>query len=258
MVTERKVRLCLCQSISLAETLESRVSHSAHKRKVTFVGFGFLVRNRRLAQAILRLGSQYAYEGRMLLRSMLEIQINYSWICIHGREHRANRFIKYQPLEQLRILKELSDFYDPEEYQQNLKKFKNMREKVRHLFRNRNKKNKLKWNRSWAASASLESRLRDVDKSETGKYDTFLYSLYRWTSSAIHGSIHSFSEVLEPGRPLKAKSQPESNPVAQLVGAFSILISTIRSLTMDANEYDFIKVELLRLETELSRMKVTR
>jgi len=256
MVTERKVRLCLRQSISLAEMLESRVSHSAHKKKVTFVGFGFLVRNRRLAQAILRLGSQYAYEGRMLLRSMLEIQINYSWICIRKRERRANRFIKYQPLEQLRILKELSNFYDPEEYRQNLSKFEKLRAKTRHLFRNRNKKNKLKWDGSWASSASLESRLRDVYNSAPGQYDTFLYSLYRLTSSAIHGSIHSFSEVLEPNRPLKAKSQPESNPVAQLVGAFSILISTIRSLAMDASEFDFINGELLRLENELSQMKV--
>lgn len=113
----------------------------------------------------------------------------------------------------------------------------------------------MKWDRSWASSVSLESRLRDIYNSETGKYDTFLYSLYRWISSAIHGSIHSFSEVLELNRPLQAKSQPESNPVAQIVGAFSILITTIRSLAMDANEFDFIEVELLRLENELSRMK---
>jgi hypothetical protein len=255
MVNERKARLCLRQSISLAEMLESRVSHSAHKKKITFVGFGFLVRNRRLAQAILQLGSQHAYEARMLLRSMLEIRINYSWICIRDRECRANRFIKYQPLEQLKILKELSDFYDPREYQQKLKNFKNKCAKVRHLFRHRNNKNKLKWDRSWASSVSLESRLRDVYRSKTGKYDMFLYSLYRWTSSAIHGSIHSFSEILELSRPLQAKSQPESNPVAQIVGAFSILISTIRSLAMDANEFDFIEVELLRLENKLSRMK---
>lgn len=143
MVTERKAHLCLRQGISLAEVLESRVSHSAHKKKITFVGFGFLVRNRRLAQAILRLGSQHAYEGRMLLRSMLEIKINYSWICIRDRERRANRFIKYQPLEQLKILKELSNFYDPREYQQKLTNFKNKRAKVRHLFRHRNKKNKI-------------------------------------------------------------------------------------------------------------------
>ena len=255
MVTERKVRSCLRQSISLAETLESMVSHSAHKKKVTFVGYGFLVRNRRLAQAILKLGSEHAYEGRMLLRSMLEIKINYSWICISDREHRANRFIKYQPLEQLKILRELSDFYNPEEYKQKYKKFIKMRSRVRYLFRKRNKRNKLEWDQSWASSAdSLEKRLRDVYKSKKGRYDTFLYSLYRWASSGIHGSINSLNEVLEHSLPLKAKHQPESNPVAQLVGAFSILISTIGSLAMDTNEFDSIKAELLRLENELSRM----
>lgn len=134
MITERKARSCLHQCIALAEMLESRVSPSARSKKLTFVGFGFLVRNRRLAQSILRLGSRHAYEGRMLLRSMLEIRINYSWICIRERERRANRFIKYHPIEQLKILKELSDFYDPREYLEKAKSLKDKREKVRHLF----------------------------------------------------------------------------------------------------------------------------
>lgn len=256
MVTERKARSCLHQSIALATMLESRVGPSARRTKLTFVGFGFLVRNRRLAQAILRLGSRHAYEGRMLLRSMLEIKINYSWIRIRDQERRANRFIKYHPLEQLKILKELSDnFYDPTEYQLKLKSFKAKRAKVRHLFGHRNEKGKMKWDRSWASPASLESRLRDVQKSETGKYDAFLYSLYRWTSSATHGGIHSFGEVLELGDPLQAKSQPESNPVAQIVGAFAILISTIRPLAIDAEELDSIEAELLRLEDVVSHLK---
>jgi len=65
---------------------------------------------------------------------MLEIRINYSWICIRERERRANRFIKYHPIEQLKILKELSDFYDPREYLEKAKSLKDKREKVRHLF----------------------------------------------------------------------------------------------------------------------------
>lgn len=255
MVTEFSARSYLHQSIALAMILESRVSPLALRTKLTFVGFGFLIRNRRLAQAIFRLGCLHAYEGRMLLRSMLEIKINYSWIRIRNRERRANRFIKFHPLEQLKILKDLSDFYDPTEYQLKLKSFKTKRATVSHLFRHRNKKGKLEWDRSWASSASLESRLRDVLKSETGNYDAFLYSLYRWTSSAIHGGIHSFREVLESVDPPQAKSQPESNPVAQIVGAFAILISTIRALAMDAKELVSIEAQLQRLEAVLSRLK---
>jgi len=255
MVNELRAHSYLHQSIALARKLESRVSPLARRTKLTFVGLGFLIRNRRLAQAILRLGSPHAYEGRMLLRSMLEIKINYSWIRICDRERRANRFIKFHPLEQLKILEELSDFYDPTEYQLKLKSFKTKRAKVRHLFQHRNKEGKFKWDRSWASSAFLESRLRDVLKSETGNYDAFLYSLYRWTSSAIHGGIHSFSEVLDPVEPLKARSQPESNPVAQIVGAFVILISTIKALAMDAKEHVSIEAEILRLEDMLSRLK---
>jgi hypothetical protein len=161
----------------------------------------------------------------------------------------------FHPLDQIKILEDLPDFYDPTEYQLKLKDFKTKRAKVRHLFRHRNREGKLKWDRSWASSASLESRLRDVLKSETGNYDAFLYSLYRWISSAIHGEIHSFREVLDPVEPLKARSQPERNPVAQIVGAFAILISTIRALAMDAQELVSVEADLLRLEDVLRRLK---
>ena len=256
MVAERKVRGCLNRSIALAGKLETETGHLARNTALMFVGFGFLVRIRRLAQAILQLGSQHAYEGRMLLRCMLEIEINYRWIHIQNRERRANRFIKYHALERLKILEELPDSYNnPREYRRIYKKTKVECTKVRHLFRRRNKNGNLIWDKSWASSTSFPSRLRDIQKSEKGKYDPFLYGLYRWTSSAIHGSIHSFSEVLEKNQKWQAKSQPETNPLAQMVGAFAVITSTIRSLAIDANVFNLIEIELRKLENELDRMK---
>ena len=59
--------------------------------------------------------------------------------------------------------------------------------------------------------------LEEVLKSETGKYDSFLYALYRWFSSTVHGGPTSLDDVLEPDRPLRAKQHPESDPISHLV-----------------------------------------
>jgi hypothetical protein len=145
---------------------------------------------------------------------MVEIHINYAWIRFKNREFRANRFIKFGPLQQLRILEDLepSGLMYRDDYCAKLKEFRRKRAKVRHLFRNVNNRGKLKWDRTWASVASLESRLEEVLKSQTGKYDSFLYALYRWFSSAVHGGPTSLDDVLEPDRPLRAKLQPESIP----------------------------------------------
>ena len=256
MITKRKARGCLNKSISLAGKLEKETGHLTRNTALIFVDFGFLVRNRRLAQAILKLGDQHAYEGRMLLRGMLEIEINCRWIHLRNRERRANRFVKYHALERLKYFKEFEDFYDdPVECRRIQKKLKSERRKVRHLFLNKNKKGNLVWDKSWSSSQSVQSRLREIQKSEKGSYDSFLYGFYRWSSSAIHGSIHSFSEVLEQNHKWQAKSQPEKNPFAQMIGAFAVLLSTIRFLAIDANVFNVIETELTKLETELDKMK---
>ena len=120
MSTEPTIFLNLKQCISLAKRLEAIVSPIANKKEITFVGFGFLVRNRRLAGAILQLGESHAYEGRMLLRSMIEIHINYSWIRLSSPKRRANRFLKFQSLEELMILKDVHTYMNPEEYQKGI------------------------------------------------------------------------------------------------------------------------------------------
>ena len=260
MVAERTVRSYLRRSIILSESLEAIASSTVSRNKSTLVGFGFLVRNRRLAQAILQLGSWHAYEGRMLLRSMIEIHINYAWIRLRDRESRANRFMKFDPLERLRILEELSGLIDPKEYRAKLREFRNKRAKVKHLFRNPIKrgknKGKLQWDKTWASKGSVEGRLKEVLTSKTGNYDPFLYALYRWSSSAIHGGPTSLNEVLEKDSPLRAKIQPEANPAAQLVGAFVVLMATMETLAESSDMLENLEPELTKLQRALNRLRI--
>ncbi|MCF8078951.1 MAG: DUF5677 domain-containing protein [Desulfobacterales bacterium] len=249
------------RSIALSKKLEAIVGTKAGQRKSILVGFGFLIRNRRLAQAISQLNSQYAYEKQILIRSMVEIHINYTWIRLKKTELRANRFIKFAPLELINILKDIehSGLMGQDEYRSKLKEYKNKRSKVRHLFRNRIKrgknKDKLIWDRNWASGASLESRLKEVLSSETGKYDSFLYGLYRWLSSTVHGGPTSLNDVLEADMPLRGKLQPESNPMSHLVGAFVVLLATIEALANSSNTIKEIEPELSKLQSALKRLK---
>jgi hypothetical protein len=261
MFTQHTVRSYLHRSISLAKRLESILALKANQKKSILVGFGFLVRNRRLAQAVSQLSNQYAYEKRILIRSMVEIHITYAWIRLKNIEIRANRFIKFAPLEKLKILKDLepSGLMTQDEYRLKLREYINRRAKVRHLFRNRIKqgknKGKLRWDRNWASGASLESMLEEVLKSETGKYDSFLYALYRWFSSTVHGGPTSFKDVLEPDRRLRAKQHPESNPTSHLVGAFVVLLATIEALAKSSNTIEDLEPEMSNLQSALNRLK---
>lgn len=258
MLTERTIRSYLRQSILLAKSLEDITGPIAGQKPLTTVGFGFCVRNRRLAQAILRLGSQHAYEGRMLLRSMIEIQINYDWIRIRERKFRANRFLKYHPVEKLKMFQDLSSVIQGAHYKNKLKKYTASCAKVRHLFRKQTKKGRFEWQKHWATAHSLPSRLMEVDKSRRVQYDPFLYYLYRWTSSAIHGGPQSLYETLETSWPLSAKPQPEIDPVAQIKGAFVILMVTIKSLAEDTKKIEEISFELARLQRAVPVLKLVQ
>lgn len=261
MVTQRNIQSYLRRSIALSEKLEAIAGTKADQRKSTTVGFGFLVRNRRLAQAVSQLSSKYDYEKRMLIRSMVEIQINYTWIRLKNTEFRANRFIKFAPLETLRILEYLgnSGLMTQDEYLAKIREYRNKRAKVRYLFRNQIKrgknKRKLKWDKNWASDTSLESRLEEVLKHKPGKYDSFLYALYRWFSSTVHGGPTSINDVLEPDKPLRAKLQPESKPTLHLIGAFAVLLATIEALAESSNTIKDIEPELSKLQSALNKLK---
>ena len=210
MPTYRTARLHLRRCIALAELLEGQIGNTPWYEKSTIVGFGFLVRLSRLAEAVLELGKNHAYEAQILLRSMIEIHYNHKWILLSAKERRANRFIKFEVLERLKISGSLSKAMDKNEYAAESKKLKAICAKVRHLFRLRNKKKKFVWAKSWASVTSFEGRLMKVLSSENREPDKFLYGLYRYFSSTVHGGPMSMSQVLEISPTIRAKLQPES------------------------------------------------
>lgn len=257
MATKLTVSSYLRRSITLAKRLEDIASPEAAKKKSLFVGFGFLVRNRRLAQAILGLADQHSYEKRILVRSMVEIHINYAWIRLKNQEFRASRFIKFEPIEQLRILEDIkhSGLMHPNDYCAKLREVKRKRAKVRHLFRHPNDKGKLRWDKTWASVITLESRMKEVIKSQTGNRDLFLYALYRWFSATIHGGPTSLCDVLEPKIPLRAKLQPEPKPLSHFSGAFAVLIATIEALAESSGMIEALQPELSKLKCALDKVK---
>jgi hypothetical protein len=84
----------LRRSIRLARRLERIASSLADSKPLTLVGYGFLVRSRRLARAIEAIPPECAYETLILLRTMLEIYFDHRWIRLKRKHARAIRFLR--------------------------------------------------------------------------------------------------------------------------------------------------------------------
>ena len=226
----------LRQAIAAARMVEEVGLEKASQHPLEVVGLGFLVRHRRIARAIERLGRESAYESRILLRAMLETQINYAWIRLRQSRSRALRFVKYLAIDRLRLLEKSSTIFRPADYSERKAALEAERASVRHLFRFRNKKTKMQWARSWASVPSVEGRLIEVQKKvrPSEAPDPFLYGMYIWFSAATHGSIDSLADpmVIVDGR--LALKEPESKPNIHRVGAFILLAWTLEAFTEDA------------------------
>lgn len=233
--TRLEILAVLRHGIRLARRMERAAARTDLRKPIRKVACGFLVRNRRLAVAVERLGEGCAYEGRMLLRSMLEIMINYAWIRLRRKHSRAVRFLSYQPLELLRVHAQMRDTFSQAEFEQTQRNLESQRRRVRHLFRFRDRRGRMQWARSWAEVSSVEARLREVRSVETpDQFDPFLYGLYAWISSAVHGGPNSLNEVLAKKRNSSvATRQPERNPTAQFKGAAIALAYTVEAAVED-------------------------
>lgn len=118
-------------AIAGALVVEAAAAEKRLRRPLPLAGVGCLIRNRRLAQAILRLGISGAYESRILIRTMLEIQSNYAWIRLQKSHSRAIRFHRFVPLERLKILKQMNSIIKQADYDQMRKRLETQRNKVR-------------------------------------------------------------------------------------------------------------------------------
>ena len=205
----------------------------------------------------MRLGDRSAYESRILLRSMLEIQINYAWIRLRDSHSRAIRFHKFWPIERLRLLEKAGTIFRPPDYDQRRQALEAERRKVRHLFRFRDKKGKMQWAQSWAAVSSVEARLAEVlrkEKPET-QPDLFMYGMFISFSSATHGSPNSLAEVLRvDGGRLRPAEQPEARPKVHRTGAFILLAWIIEAFAEDARLRRQCRADIRRVSVSLEEL----
>jgi len=229
--------LVLRRGVKLARKVESAANTTSPQTAICVVAYGLLVRNRRLASAINRLGKCSAYEGRILVRSMVEIMINYAWIRHRKKHSRAVRFLRYEPLERLRIHRNMSTAMPPAKYMASKSCLEAERRKVRHLFRFRDRNGHMHWAKDWAIVNSVEARLGEIisnDKPAALKADLWLYSLYSLLSSAVHGGPISVQEVLAKRQDiLVAARRPEPRPQTHLTGAAAVLAWTMQAAAED-------------------------
>ena len=248
----------LKQAVKTARKLEHAASQKPLRKPLQVAGFGFLVRHRQIAVAIQRLGRESAYETRVLLRTMLEIQINYAWIRLRNTHSRAVRFYQFWPIERLRLLEKTATIFRPEDYDQRKRALQAERNKVRHLFRFRDTKGKMQWAKSWAIVGSVEARLTEVQKKERPGTapDPFLYGMYISFSSATHGSPNSLAEVLTvvEGRAM-ASPQPELRPNANKMGAFILLAWSIEAFAEDARLRRQCHADIRKVSTAVQELK---
>jgi hypothetical protein len=160
---------------------------------------------------------------------------NHAWIRLRSKHSRALRFVSFQPLELLRVHGSLAASMSPAEYGKARKNLEKQRRAVRHLFRFRDGKGKMQWARSWAAVPLVNCRMAEVRSSEApDQPDPFLYGLYSWISSAVHGGPNSINDMFHGlSGALVPKRHPERDPTAQFAGAAAALAHTLSCAAED-------------------------
>jgi hypothetical protein len=191
------------------------------------------------------------------MRTMLEIQINYAWMRLKNSYSRALRFHRFTPIEQLKLLKQMNTFLKQADHEQIRVRLEAERRQVSHLFRFRDRSNKMQWAKSWATVSSVEARLSEILSTERPgtQVDPFMYGMYISFSSATHGSPGSFNEVLRlNGDRLLAKEQPEAKPDVHRNGAAILLAWTIDAFTEDARLKRNLRASLRPLQQAMAEL----
>lgn len=234
MASSRSIRTHLRAAIALARRLETIASPKAQGDPAAYVGYAALIRQRRLAASVLRLGDANAYEARVLIRSMIEIHFNTEWILLHGGQRRASRFVRFSPVEDFTVFERVAPALCWPDAPAIRKRIIRARAEVRRMFRVKDRTGHLKWARTWATVSSFESRLRQVlhrHRAGDSLDSDFFYGLYIWFSSTVHGGPRSFRSVVHyVGRQPQPVEQPEPDPRAQMAGALAVLQAHITAL----------------------------
>jgi hypothetical protein len=227
-------------------------------RPLPIVAFGTLIRNRRLASAVCTLGPDHAYEARILVRSILELLINYEWMRLRNSHSRASRFLRYQALDRVKLLEGLPPGIRPPNYDDICRTWRRKMTARRHLFRITTKDGKRVWTKSWATAASFEARLTEVTRAKAKQagnppYDLYVY--YRWFSGTVHGNADSIQVCLEPhnGR-VREKAEPDPKPFAPLTAACGALNFTTGNVVVDLDLPESFADRVLEQRTSIEQI----
>jgi hypothetical protein len=216
----------LPQAIEVAEGIEAILGARQRLTPPQIVAFGSLVRNKRLSQAIARIPEDLAYEALVLVRCLVETQVNLSWIRLEPRT-RAERFLKFEPLERLELIKEMPEFIPKGRARAVVGSLEAGRNATKSLFGKVSDRGELRWAKHWASVPSLRDRLAEIMAAERHNRVPFTYVVYRWGSSVVHGGPVSFASVIKMDRGCAgAVPQPLTNASSVFAGAALCLLMT--------------------------------
>ena len=206
--------------IVVADQLLIDFADGRRRSPIGIVAYGTLVRAHRFARIMQLIPEDFAYEALAIFRCMVEIQINLSWIRRDQTGNRAERFLKFEPLERLDLIKEMPDLVPPGRATQIVGTLEAKREETRSLFAERVADGRTRWAKQWAKVPNLRARLDELMRAEGISKVPFTYVLYRWASTVVHGGPVSIVSVLESddGIP-RASDQPLADPASVYGGA---------------------------------------
>lgn len=227
-VAKRNLR----RGVEFAKDCEDVILKHRQQKPLGMLTYSTLIAQRRLAAGIERLGFDKSYEGRILLRSMIEHYYNLSWVRLKNADRRASRFVKFHALERLKLLEALPEDMRPPDYDRVVAYFRKRRTAYRNLFRETNQKTGVRyWVKSWATTPSFEGRVNEVQSVASAHADqilSFTYMLYRAFSGPTHGSAEHMMEIIRPTRlGFRPKDQPDRRPEATIASAAVFLLGTL-------------------------------
>ena len=235
--SELQIRLVLTDSIKLARRIETTPRLVVGKDQHRILTLAFLSRARRLAQIVRGIPADLLPEAQPTVRSLFELATNLQWILLKDKRRRANRFIQFEPVENMRLYNENPESMSSAAFEEKAKENRKALRRVAHLFRIRTRKGKLIWAKSWGKDnfrERLDEVLADLDAVEGGK--SSLVFQYKYYSGMAHGSVGQLGRLLQHDRKgrITTKQKSPSNDFTALgltIGYLhNITFSTVREL----------------------------
>lgn len=249
MATYEDAHNLLAKAVAVCIRFEQLILGAHQRKPAGAVAYLTLVAERRLGASVAALKEEQAYEGRVLLRAMLEHYFNLAWILNRSPHRRANRFIKWLNLEKLRILESLPTA-EQKDYRPTIARLRKRRTTYRRLFRITDRRGRRVWSHSWSP-VSLAARVEEVCAAAPHATGTrsFIYTLYKWLSSATHGNVLYLINLVEPTRyGIRPRAQPDSDPKSITAGAAMLLIGSIQEAGRVLTFSQSMKDELSELQ----------